>query len=75
MVQETDRFIAVLDPAKASLNEVVNCLISMDILIVEQYPFLNTLIIRGDEDLILKLPTTTLGVKSVEREGTVRIPE
>lgn len=71
---ETDRYLAVFEP-NANADEVEASLKSRGIKVEDRYDFIRTLVLSGNRDVILTLPQTMPAIKSVEKEGTVRIAE
>ncbi len=70
-----ERFIAVFDAKVTDLDSVRLALTARNITMVDHFDFLHTVVLTGPTDAIKALPTTVPGIKSVEREGTVRVPE
>jgi hypothetical protein len=75
MANTTERFLAVFDASVTSMESVRAALRARNIAVVDQFDFINTLVLAGQPDLINQLPATVPGIKSVEREGTVSVPE
>lgn len=70
-----ERFIAVFDSKVTDFDKVRLALTARNIVVVDHYDLLHTVVLMGPADAIKALPATVSGIKSVEREGTVRVPE
>ncbi|MGL4489901.1 MAG: hypothetical protein ACRCU5_10715 [Rhizobiaceae bacterium] len=75
MANETGRYIAVSDLEKMQLDDLVSRLERTGIKVEQRFDMFKTLILKGDPETILKLPRTTVGIRSVEPEGTVGVSE
>jgi hypothetical protein len=72
---ETGRYIAVHDCNDEELDTLLRNLTARGIIIAARLDFIKAIIITGDASVILELPQTMTGIKSVEPEGRVGIPE
>jgi hypothetical protein len=72
---KTGRYLSVFDPKVVDLKTVVDSFARSGVKTVEQFEFLNTVVVSGDWKAARKTADETPGITSIEPEGSVHTQE